>query len=305
MRSLPPLKGIIYFEASARLQSFKLAAEELFVTPGAVSHQIQTLEEFIGQKLFIRQHRGIKLTNAGIRYFNRISLILKDLDQATTDVGFVTKTQKLIVSIPPTLLNKWLLPQLNYTYLTENSIAIVFIDTIETLDLNKENIDLSIRYCIEAPTEKYHRLLFQERMIAVCAPNYINKPLDDLADERLASCTLIETTNRLIQWDLVLANNNIKPYSNQSKIYFQNSMHTIEAAIQGIGIAFVNRLFVESYLEQGVLIEAINMTVMQEKVPGYYLVSNYEKMQNSATQLLYKEIESYINNDITSVIVDN
>ncbi|OBU17988.1 LysR family transcriptional regulator [Photobacterium aquimaris] len=305
MRSLPPLKGIIYFEASARLQSFKLAAEELFVTPGAVSHQIQTLEEFIGQKLFIRQHRGIKLTNAGIRYFNRVSLILKDLDQATTDVGFVTKTQKLIVSIPPTLLNKWLLPRLNYTYLTDNAIAIVFIDTIETLDLNKENIDLSIRYCIEAPVEKYHRLLFQEQMIAVCSPNYINKPLDDLADERLASCTLIETTNRLIQWDLVLANNNIKPYSNQSKIYFQNSMHTIEAAIQGIGIAFVNRLFVESYLDQGVLIEAIDMTVMQEKVPGYYLVSNYEKMQNPATQLLYKEIESYVNNDITTVIFDN
>ncbi|SMY16499.1 LysR family transcriptional regulator [Photobacterium aquimaris] len=305
MRSLPPLKGIIYFEASARLQSFKLAAGELFVTPGAVSHQIQTLEEFIGQKLFIRQHRGIKLTNAGIRYFNRISLILKDLDQATTDIGFVTKTQKLIVSIPPTLLNKWLLPRLNYSYLTDNSIAIVFIDTIETLDLNKENIDLSIRYCIEAPKEKYYRLLFQEQMIAVCAPNYISKPLDDLADERLASCTLIETTNRLIQWDLVLANNNIKPYSNQSKIYFQNSMHTIEAAIQGIGIAFVNRLFVESYLDQGVLIEAINMTVMQEKVPGYYLVSNYEKMQNPATQLLYKEIESYVNNDITIVVFDN
>ncbi len=305
MRSLPPLKGIIYFEASARLQSFKLAAEELFVTPGAVSHQIQTLEEFIGQKLFIRQHRGIKLTNAGIRYFNRISLILKDLDQATTDIGFVTKTQKLIVSIPPTLLNKWLLPRLNYSYLTDNSIAIVFIDTIEILDLNKENIDLSIRYCIDVPKEKYHRLLFQEQMIAVCAPNYINKPLDDLADERLASCTLIETTNRLIQWDLVLANNNIKPYSNQSKIYFQNSMHTIEAAIQGIGIAFVNRLFVESYLDQGVLIEAINMTVIQEKVPGYYLVSNYEKMQNPATQLLYKEIESYVNNDITIAAFDN
>lgn len=305
MRSLPPLKGIIYFEASARLQSFKLAAEELFVTPGAVSHQIQTLEEFIGQKLFTRQHRGIKLTNAGIRYFNRISLILKDLDQATTDIGFVTKTQKLIVSIPPTLLNKWLLPRLNYTYLTDNAIAIVFIDTIETLDLNKENIDISIRYCIEAPTEKYHQLLFQEHMIAVCAPNYINKPLDDLADEKLASCTLIETTNRLIQWDLVLANNNIKPNSNQSKIYFQNSMHTIEAAIQGIGIAFVNRLFVESYLDQGLLIEAIDMTVMQEKVPGYYLVSNYEKMQNPATQLLYKEIESYVNNDITTSVFDN
>ncbi|MEC6815307.1 LysR family transcriptional regulator [Photobacterium toruni] len=298
MRPFPPLKGIIYFEASARLQSFKLAAEELFVTPGAVSHQIQTLEAFIGQKLFIRQHRGIKLTNAGIRYFNRIALILKDLDQATTDIGFVTKTQKMTVSIPPTLLNKWLLPRINYEYLSENDISVVFVDTIEMLDLNKENIDISIRYCIEKPNEKYCRLLFEEQMIAVCAPDYIDKPLIDLSQELLATSTLIETTNRLIQWDLILANNNIKPYPNQSKVYFQNSMHAIEAAIQGIGIAFINRFFVESYLEQGLLVEAIDMNVIPDKIPGYYLVSNYEKMQNPATQLLYQEIESYISDSI-------
>ncbi|MCD9482087.1 LysR family transcriptional regulator [Photobacterium phosphoreum] len=304
MRSFPPLKGIIYFEACARLQSFKLAAEELFVTPGAVSHQIQTLEEFIGQKLFIRQHRKIKLTNAGIRYFGRISLILKDLIRATTDVGFITKTQKITVSIPPTLLNRWLLPRINYGYLTENDISVVFIDTIEMLDLNRENIDISIRYCIDRPNEKYCRLLFQEQMIAVCASSYIDRPLIKLSTELLATSTLIETTNRLIQWDLILANNNIKPHPNQSKVYFQSSMHAIEAAIQGLGIAFINRIFVESYLQQGILIEAIDMKVMEDKIPSYYLVSNYEKMQNPATQLLYQEIESYINDDITTTNVD-
>lgn len=300
MRSLPPLKGIIYFEASARLHSFKLAAEELFVTPGAVSHQIQTLEAFIGQKLFIRQHRGIKLTNAGVRYFNRIGLILKDLDQATTDIGFVTKKQKITIAIPPTLLNKWLLPRIDYAYLSENDISVVFIDTIEMLDLNKENIDISIRYSIEKPNEKHCRLLFQEQMIAVCAPDYTDKPLSYLSAELLSTSTLIETTNRLIQWDLILANNNIKLDPNQSKIYFQNSMHAIEAAIQGIGVAFINRIFVESYLKQGILIEAIDMGVMQDNIPSYYLVSNYEKMQNPATQLLYQEIESYINDDIVT-----
>lgn len=300
MRSLPPLKGIIYFEASARLHSFKLAAEELFVTPGAVSHQIQTLEAFIGQKLFIRQHRGIKLTNAGVRYFNRIGLILKDLDQATTDIGFVTKKQKITIAIPPTLLNKWLLPRIDYAYLSENDISVVFIDTIEMLDLNKENIDISIRYSIEKPNEKYCRLLFQEQMIAVCAPDYTDKPLSYLSAELLSTSTLIETTNRLIQWDLILANNNIKLDPNQSKIYFQNSMHAIEAAIQRIGVAFINRIFVESYLKQGILIEAIDMGVMQDNIPSYYLVSNYEKMQNPATQLLYQEIESYINDDIVT-----
>lgn len=304
MRSFPPLKGIIYFEASARLQSFKLAAEELFVTPGAVSHQIQTLEGFIGQKLFIRQHRGIKLTNAGVRYFNRIGLILRDLDQATTDIGFVTKTQKITVSIPPTLLNKWLLPRINYTYLSENDISVVFVDTIEMLDLNKEKIDISIRYSIDKPNEKYCRLLFQEQMVAVCAPDYIDKPITKNSMELLFTSTLIETTNRLIQWDLILANNHIKSHPNQSKIYFQNSMHAIEAAIQGIGIAFVNRIFIESYLEQGVLIEAIDMNIIQDKIPSYYLVSNYEKMQDRATQLLYQEIESYIDNDIITVDVN-
>lgn len=298
MRALPPLKGIIYFEASARLQSFKLAAEELFVTPGAVSHQIQTLEEFIGQKLFIRQHRSIKLTNAGIRYFNRTSLILNDLQQATTDIGFVTKAQKITIAIPPTLLNKWLLPRMNFTHLIKNDISVVFVDTIEKLDLEKEKIDIAIRYSLGKPNEKYCRLLFQEQMIAVCAPHYIDHPLMTLSNELLATSTLIETTNRLIQWDLILTNNNIKLNPNQSKVYFQNSIHAIEAAIQGVGIAFINRIFIESYLQEGTLIEAVDMSFIQDKIPSYYLVSNDEKMQKSVTQFLYQEIESYIDDDI-------
>ena len=133
---------------------------------------------------------------------------------------------------------------------------------------------------------------------------HISTGLFDLGVKEKIKCSNHETTNRLIQWDLILANNYIKSHPNQSKIYFQNSMHAIEAAIQGIGIAFVNRIFIESYLEQGVLIEAIDMNIIQDKIPSYYLVSNYEKMQDPATQLLYQEIESYIDNDIITVDVN-
>ena len=225
-------------------------------------------------------------------------MILNDLQQATTDIGFVTKAQKITIAIPPTLLNKWLLPRMNFTHLIKNDISVVFVDTIEKLDLNKEKIDIAIRYSLGKPNEKYCRLLFQEQMIAVCAPDYIDHPLMTLSNELLATSTLIETTNRLIQWDLILTNNNIKLNPNQSKVYFQNSIHAIEAAIQGVGIAFINRIFIASYLQQGTLIEAVDMSFIQDKIPSYYLVSNDENMQKPATQFLYQEIESYIDDDI-------
>ncbi len=215
MRVIPPIKAIVYFEAAARLQSFKLAAEELYVTPGAVSHQINTLEEFIDQKLFQRHNRSITLTNAGLRYFSRTSIILNELEQATADLGMASKNKKLSIAIPPTLLNKWLLPLINMRHLSQQGISLNFIDTLETLDFNKDNIDITIRYGLEAPEHVEFDKLFEEEMIAVCAPNYLPHVVTTITLQILQEVSLIETTNRLIQWDLVLHNLKIKPAIDQ------------------------------------------------------------------------------------------
>lgn len=289
MRVIPPIKAIIYFEAAARLQSFKLAAEELYVTPGAVSHQINTLENFIEQKLFHRHNRSISLTNAGQRYYSRTSLILNDLEQATTDLGVASKSQKLTIAVPPTLLNKWLLPHLDITALSQQGLSIHFIEALDALDFNKANIDLAIYYGLEPPNEKNEHL-FQECMVAVCRPDYLPSGTDRLAIETLHNITLIETTNRLMQWDLILHHFKIKPLADQSKLFFDNSMQTIEAARHGFGIAFVNRLFVQPLLDNGELIEVFDIEKLTVKKPSYYLVCPQDKCNTPAVSILYRVI---------------
>ncbi|KJF83625.1 LysR family transcriptional regulator [Photobacterium angustum] len=286
MRVIPPIKAIIYFEAAARLQSFKLAAEELCVTPSAVSHQINTLEDFIEQKLFQRHNRSIILTNAGLRYFSRTTIILNELEQATTDLG-ISKNQKLTIAIPPTLLNKWLLPLINIRQLSQQGISLNFIDTLETLDFGKENIDIAIRYGLEPPEHHEYDVLFKEKMVAVCTPDYIPSSKVKLTEQLLSEITLIETTNRLIQWDLVLHNMKIKPNKNQSKVFFQNSIQAIEAACNGLGIAFVNRILVQKQLNEGTLVERLNIVYINDKMPTYYLVCPQENKNNPSTALLY------------------
>ncbi|WP_305417680.1 LysR substrate-binding domain-containing protein [Photobacterium leiognathi] len=290
MRVIPPIKAIVYFEAAARLQSFKLAAEELCVTPGAVSHQINTLEEFIDQKLFQRHNRSITLTNAGLRYFSRTSIILNELEQATADLGMASKNKKLSIAIPPTLLNKWLLPLINMRHLSQQGISLNFIDTLETLDFNKDNIDIAIRYGLEPPEHVEFDKLFEEEMIAVCAPNYLPHVVTTITLQILQEVTLIETTNRLIQWDLVLHNLKIKPAIDQNKVFFQNSIQAIEAARNGLGIAYVNKILVQKQLNDGKLVNAFNMPYCNDKKPTYYLVCPKEHKEDPATMVLYSAI---------------
>ena len=141
MRIIPPIKSIIYFEAAARLQSFKLAAIELNVTSGAISQQIMTLESFIGKKLFDRSCRQVKLTHCGLRYYSRIYLIIQNLEEATTDLGIGSNRPKLKIAVPPSLLKNWLLPRIIDSSLIGLNRNIEFIDTLDYLDFSKFKLE--------------------------------------------------------------------------------------------------------------------------------------------------------------------
>lgn len=296
MRMIPPIKAVIYFEAAARLQSFKLAAEELCVTPGAVSHQINTLEDFIGQKLFIRQNRAIKLSNSGLRYYERTFSILNDLEVATADLGRYTKNNQLKIAIPPTLLNKWLLPKLDFSHIERQGIEVTFVDTLDHLDFAKDNIDISIRYGFEAPEGFHSEHLFSEEMIVVCAPDYMSEQYNYLSPSFLESSTLIYTTNRLVQWDVLLHHYKLKPSNGQHKLVFQNSIQAIDAAVLGLGVAFVNRILVDPLIKNGKLVEAIQVDIHTEKVPSYFLVSRHENMQHDYVRSFYHYLQQLATN---------
>ena len=293
MRIIPPIKSIIYFEAAARLQSFKLAALELNVTSGAISQQIMTLESFIGKKLFERSCRQVKLTHCGLRYYSRIYLIIQNLEEATTDLGIGSNRPKLKIAVPPSLLKNWLLPRLIDGSLKELNRNIEFIDTLDYLDFSKCDLDLAIRYGYDSWDNMYSRYLFQEEMIPVCSPTYFKGGDIALNQDFFDKNTLIFTNNRLVQWDIVMQHLNFQRKSSHRKIFFQNSIQAIEAAIQGSGIAYVNRILVEEELSCGRLVKPFDIHMPEHKSPSYHLVSTYERMKDESTFELYQAIISF------------
>lgn len=104
------LKAVQAFEAAARLSSFALAAEELFVTPSAVSHQIKLLEEQFGVRLFHRAHRAVVLTDAGRVYAEEVSAAFAKIEMATRELGRTAKSDILTVHSTPSFATQWLMP---------------------------------------------------------------------------------------------------------------------------------------------------------------------------------------------------
>ncbi|MCG9966005.1 LysR family transcriptional regulator [Shewanella cutis] len=293
MRVIPPIKSIIYFEAAARLQSFKLAAIELNVTSGAISQQIITLESFIGKKLFERGCRQIKLTNCGLRYFSRVSLIIQDIEEATTDLGIANVRPKVKIAVPPSLLKNWLLPRIIDSSLIGLNRNIEFIDTLDYLDFSKCDLDLAIRYGYDSWDNMHSKYMFHEDMIAVCSPVYCKDKNFNLDQNFFDLNTMIYTNNRLVQWDIVMQNFGFQRKSNHNKLFFQNSIQAIEAAIQGAGIAYVNRILVAEELSNGRLVQPLNIYMPEHRSPAYHLVSTHKHMRDESTFKIYHAILAF------------
>ena len=112
-RRFPPLKSLRAFEAAGRHLSFTRAADELFVTQAAVSHQIKSLEEYLGFPLFIRRNRKLLLTDEGQNYWPKIRDIFEKLIAATEQIKSYSVGGPLTVSVIPTFATSWLIPRLS------------------------------------------------------------------------------------------------------------------------------------------------------------------------------------------------
>ena len=112
-KRLPPLNSLKSFESAARHLSFTKAADELFVTQAAVSHQIKLLEDFLGVELFIRKNRSLELTEFGKAYFVDINKILRKLNEATERLLTLKAEPHLAISVPQTFGIQWLVPHLS------------------------------------------------------------------------------------------------------------------------------------------------------------------------------------------------
>jgi LysR family glycine cleavage system transcriptional activator len=236
-RTLPPLNALRAFEAAGRLGSFKEAAAELHVTHGAVSQHVRLLEEWLGAALFERHNRRVALTPAARAYLAEIGPLFERLSQATGRYGFPdTVSRTLSVNAPASFTLRWLIPRLA-KFRAEHADVDLHVETSnEPLESLKENYDIIIRGGPDTFYGYSMRPFLSEERLPVCSPALLQQlPLrtpDDLRQH-----TLLHTSSLPRLWPDWLASVETPALRPAATLTFDHFYLTLQAAIDGIGIA--------------------------------------------------------------------
>lgn len=281
MRSLPPLAQLRAFEAAARRLSFKSAAEELGVTPTAISHQVRQLEIYCGKPLFRRRPRPLSLTEAGARLFLVVRGGLDAFAAGLADIRRSEEGRPLRVTTTNAFASRWLVPRIPLWRAAHPGVRLEVIGTDAVLDLRTDDCDLSIRCANTPPSGAEVQILLRGDFVAVCSADLLpgREPLRDLAD--LRQHTLIhyywsptESHPGTWRWWLDRArsrNPAVPDLAEVEQLSFREELHAIDAVIAGQGIAIIHDVLIAKELEAGTLTRAIEATAPG---PGYFLTYN-------------------------------
>ena len=287
MARLPSLNGLRAFEASARHLSFTLAAAELNVTQTAISHQIKRLEDEIGIKLFVRRNRTLALTPAAKDYLPGVRAAFQDLRLATERLVRKDDDHVLAVSTLASLAAKWLLPRLSSFQHLHPEIDVRINTSPGLVDFIRDDIDAAIRYGSGHWPGLRTDWLMADELFPVCSPSLLNgdKPLrtpDDLKDH-----VLLHSDGFKEDWRLWATAAGVKvDLSRNHALSFDLVLMTVQAAIDGLGVAIARRPYVQNDIANGRLVVPFSMTLPSEA--GFYFVSP-ESTANTPKIVIFRE----------------
>jgi len=283
MAVLPPLNSLRAFESAGRHLSFSRAAEELSVTPGAISQQIRGLEDFLGIKLFKRRNRSIVLTDAGQIFLPLLSDGFSSISEAVDTVRKSQCDEPLTITAPPSFTSKWLIPRLCKFQSLHPDIDVRIDASSHLVDFVREDIDVGIRFGDGEYPELESIFLFSFDLIPVCSPELLTdgKGLGDVSDIR--HHTLLHDDDRNIDpswpdWAMWLATAGVDDIDAGRGIYFNQGEMIIEAALEGQGIALVSSVMAAGEIESGRLVQPF-----ETRLPvrlRFHLVTSAQKARN-------------------------
>jgi len=253
-QKLPPLNALRAFEAAGRLGSFKEAAAQLHVTSGAVSQQVRLLEEWLGAPLFERHNRRVTLTAAATAYLAQIGPLFEQLSLATANFGAPTAVSRtLSVNASATFTLRWLVPRLD-KFRSEHPAIDVRIETSnEPVESLKDAYDVIIRGGPDSFYGYSMKPFLHEERLPVCSPALVQRlPLSEPDD--LRAHTLLHTTSLPRVWPDWLARAQVDGLTPAATLTFDHFYLTLQAAIDGMGIAMGPTSLVAGDLAAGRLV---------------------------------------------------
>ncbi|WMN59451.1 transcriptional regulator GcvA [Pseudoalteromonas xiamenensis] len=276
-RRLPPLNALKAFEAAARQLSFTKAAEELYVTQAAVSHQIKTLEEHLGLKLFLRKNRSLLLTEEGQAYFLDIKEIFSQLIDATDKLLARGAKGSLTVSLTPSFAIQWLVPRLSLFHEAHPEIDVRIKAQDHDENSLTDDVDVAIYYGRGHWSGVQTHKLHTEYLVPLCSPMLLTgpRPLNQPSD--LALHTLLHDTTRR-PWKLWMKTAGVRNVQVNTGPIFSHSSMVLQAAAHGQGVALGNSVLARPELDAGRLV--IPFSHHLESKNAYYLV-----LRESQTEL--------------------
>jgi len=250
---LPSLLALRCFESAGRLENFARAADELHLTPGAISRAVRLLEEDLGVDLFERRNRRVFLTDAGKRLVKAVSEGLGLMNQAVREIRTdARRTRQLVLSCEPTLLMRWLIPRWN-DFQTQHrglDIHLVAGGGIFSFD---HGIDLAIRRDdFPRPSDYHAETLFPEKIGPVCRPEKVDQWFGKSRKCLRSSAPLLQTNSRPTAWQEWATAKGL-PAPAMEMQSFEHFYFSIQAAVAGLGVAIGPWHLVRDDIQSGVL----------------------------------------------------
>jgi LysR family transcriptional regulator, glycine cleavage system transcriptional activator len=258
----PSLAALRAFETAARTLSFTGAAQELNQTQGAISHQVNTLEARLGVKLFERQARGLKLTEAGGRY---LPLVRDSLERLRTaeDLVRLERPSVLTVTVSPNFASKWLVPRLGGFSVTHPNLDLRISASLQHVDFSREDIDLAVRHGTGDWPELHVTRLCAEELFPACSPTLLRGGPSIRTPADLAGHVLVHDRSRRHWRDWLAAFGIDCPDTERGPVFDQTAL-AIDAAAAGQGIALARTALASLDLIAGRLVRPLEEAVPAE-----------------------------------------
>lgn len=281
--SRPSLNAIRVFVLAARHASFQAAANELFVTPGAVSRQIQALENQLGKRLFARSTRRVELTKAGKALLDQVGPAVSAIDDACRQVSDTgDRSAVLQLESTPTFAMHWLIPRLPQFRERYPEVRVVLRTTQGPIERGTVS-QLIIRRCPSQFSGLTGHRFMEEHSLLVCSGEYLRRE-DVSCAAAIARSRLIGIRSRQDLWPKWFAHHGLPEAPGTDRMEFDNTILAIQAATQGLGIAFIPYLFVDAALASGALTPIPGLAPIQ--TDSYHWLSPLDMLPRSAEAFL-------------------